>query len=420
MHEPDILESFFKSQGLSVSQVAIRLGLDRAQRTAQKMNLLSTPAKILVVGGTNGKGSTLRTVERYLCLAGFRVGLYTSPHLIRYNERVRIQSVSVSDQLLSQYFEAVLEASDKHDPLSYFEFATLSALYCFKQAALDFILLEVGLGGRLDAVNIVCADVAVISSIALDHMAYLGDSLEKIGYEKAGILRANQPVICGAFPCPESIINTATALNASLILLDQLDFSERESDWCFEQFDHLPKPQLNLRSCAMALKAISLLGIVLSRELLEKTLNGLFLSGRIHEVTYLKHHLLLDVAHNEEAALNLAVYVQQKYGHLIQHKKVFAVFGVMQDKMLAPILAPFRQMITQWVIADLATPRALCAENIKNYMSSHDFQSVQVEASPEQALEASLKVLPEEGLLICFGSFYLVGPLLQHCGVMSD
>ncbi len=289
----------------------IDLGLERVACVAARMALLNPSAKVVTVAGTNGKGSCVTATAALLASAGFSVGVYTSPHLIHYNERIVVDSKPVADEEICAAFAAIYSAcqqvsAEYPQPISltYFEYGTLAALEIFRRRNVGAIVLEVGLGGRLDAVNIIDADIAVITSIALDHTDWLGDNREAIGYEKAGIMREGKPVICADFSPPETVLNQAKTLAAPLYLINR-DFgftpidSERWNWWTGAyEFRDQPLPQLPLPSIAAALQVAYLSGLDLSELDAFNCVADLRVPGRFQTLEWNERQIILDVAHN--------------------------------------------------------------------------------------------------------------------------
>ncbi|MEN9424451.1 MAG: bifunctional tetrahydrofolate synthase/dihydrofolate synthase, partial [Pseudomonadota bacterium] len=283
---------------------AIKLGLGRIHDVAERMDLLQLPVPVMTVGGTNGKGSTCAMLTRILMLQGYRVGTYTSPHLLRYNERIAVNAEPVSDAAICQAFAAIDHARDDID-LTYFEFGTLAAVYCFLQANVDVIVLEVGLGGRLDACNLWDADVAVITSIGIDHVDWLGSTREAIGREKAGIMRAGKPVVCGDPQPPAIIAAEAARIGAPLLQYGQ-DFTSAG----------IPQPALlgdvQRQNAACVVTALQQLAerLPVSAENIHQGLQSVSLMGRMQRV-HEQPEVIVDVAHNPHAAKELAAWLKK-------------------------------------------------------------------------------------------------------------
>ena len=319
---------------------AIAMGLDRVQAVASKLSLIPS-FPIITVAGTNGKGSTCEMLSRIYSEAGYKVGCYTSPHLIRYNERVRVNHLEVSDQNLCMAFEAV-EAARGDIALTYFEMGTLAAMWHFCRANLDVVILEVGLGGRLDAVNIFEPACAIVTTVDLDHMEYLGETREKIGFEKAGVFRANKLAICGDENPPESLLNYAETIGADLKLINR-DFRVKKTGKGWQYSDEALVLQLpvlglagefQLANAACAICNVHHLKHIMpvSQANIHAALGAVRLTGRFQQVQS-KPQIIVDVAHNPHAATSLAQNLQSTpcAGHPL------AVFAMLADLSLIHI-----------------------------------------------------------------------------------
>lgn len=397
----------------------IELGLERVRRVKDQMGLVPG-FPLIIVGGTNGKGSTCAYLERILGTAGYKTGLYTSPHLLRYNERVRIASVESSDAELIAAFERV-DAARGDISLTYFEFGTLGAMAQFIDAGVDVGILEVGLGGRLDAVNVFDADAAIVTSVDLDHMDYLGDTREKIGFEKAGIYRAGRPAIC-ADPVPAvSLVAHARNIGAALRCVDRDFFVQREDDhWTYRGTDvtwqDLPPPLMagafQLRNAAAALAALEALRdrLPVSETAIRKGLSAARVAGRFQRIARAPD-VFLDVAHNPEAARALAstLHEQPVSG------RTLAVVGMLADKDAASVFAALRGEIDAWWTCTPASPRAQDAEALASLLRVHAGDApVSVQPDVNKALAEARGAAREGDRIVVFGSFYTVAAVLDH------
>jgi len=398
----------------------IDLGLERIAKVAVALKL-SRPAKqTITVAGTNGKGSALAIMEAILLHKGRRIGAYTSPHLLRYNERVRIDGQPVSDDALCQAFAAI-EAARGTISLSYFEFGTLAALLIFEQAGLDLALLEVGLGGRLDAVNIVDADVAIITSIALDHESWLGNSREQIALEKAGIARAGRPLICADDDMPATLLPQLKTLGALPCVLGSAEFSYQRTDEkltlrCLDNsgerrtFSDLPLPQVPLPSALCAVQALLALGESITEQAVQEVFSRTSLPGRLQQLPYQEKNIVLDVAHNPAAAQLLA---QNLGGH--KQGSLHALFSVMADKDIAGIVAPLRHLVGHWHIAALPNvARAAKPVDIVDVVQNGESDGAQVSTYNDvaAAMAGALQQMQQGDTLLGFGSFFTVAEIL--------
>jgi dihydrofolate synthase / folylpolyglutamate synthase len=385
----------------------IELGLDRIQRVAARLDLLKPAPFVFTVAGTNGKGTTCRTLETLLMAAGYRVGVYSSPHLVRYTERVRVQGAELDEALHSASF-ADIEAGRGDISLTYFEFGTLSALNLFRAANLDVVILEVGLGGRLDATNIVDADVAVITSIALDHTDWLGPDRESIGREKAGVFRGGKPAVVGEPAMPHTIAEVAAEKGAQLLQLNRdWQWQQQGDSWTLQdaqgELRDLPLPQVPLPNAATALIALRASGLTVSEAIIRQHLPLAILPGRFQTVSTAPR-VILDVAHNPHAAY----YLASRLAELPRAGKVHAVVGMLHDKDIAGTLAALAPQVDSWYCAPLDGPRGATAEQLIAHLASGEaFTTVD---SAWQAARQQAK--PEDVILVC-GSFHTVAQVME-------
>jgi dihydrofolate synthase / folylpolyglutamate synthase len=399
----------------------IQLGLDRVQTVLASMGLAHPKPVVIAVAGTNGKGSTCAMLESVLLAAGFRTGCYTSPHLVSFQERIRLVGEQVGDAMLDAAFAAV-EQADVHDVLTAFEVDTVAALWCFQQQQLDALVLEVGMGGRLDAVNAVDADCAVICSIALDHTEFLGDNREAIGREKAGIMRAGRPVVVSDPQPPASLQARATELGADLRQLGvDFNFQGDKQQWGWRgrstRFNGLAYPAL--RGANQLLNAAGVLAVFEAlRDRLpinaQAVRNGLALvelPGRFQIVPG-QPTLVLDVAHNPQSVAALALNLDQMGFYPATH----AVFGAMRDKDLATLLPHLAPLVDHWHLTDLPTPRAAHAADLAALVqvaSAGRSVTIHTHASPDAALKAAAAAADPADRIVVFGSFFTVGGVLK-------
>lgn len=403
----------------------IDLGLDRVRRVREMLGL-APDFPLIVVGGTNGKGSTCAYLEAILGAAGYKTGLYSSPHLLRYNERVRIAGKEASDAELVAAFERV-DAARGDVSLTYFEFGTLGAMLRFIDAGIDVAILEVGLGGRLDAVNVFDADVAVVTSVDLDHMDYLGDSREKIGLEKAGIYRAGRPAICVDPAPPESLLAHARRIGADLRCVDRDFFAQREGHrWRYRGLDthwaDLPLPGMTgacqLRNASGALAALDALQdrLPVNEATIRQGLAATRIAGRFQ---YIGHSpaVILDVAHNPEAARALAATLR---GQRIDGRTL-AVVGMLADKDAAGVFAALRDEIDAWWTCTPASPRAQDARALAAILRRQVGEAPSIRVQPDvcSALAAARSAAREDDRILVFGSFYTVAAVLDHAATQQ-
>ena len=382
----------------------IAMGLARVASVLSRMNLkFENP--VITVGGTNGKGSTCAMLESILRSAGYRTGLYSSPHLVRYNERVRVSGSECEDQVLCQGFAAV-EAARGDTPLTYFEFGTLAAFWVFQQAKVEALVLEVGLGGRLDAVNVLDADCAVLTSVGIDHVDYLGPDRESIGREKAGIFRAGKPAVVAEPDPPRSVLDAPGDK-----LLFSRDFSCKSdgAQWTYSgpggKRAGLAHPALRgtmqLRNASAALCALDALHLPIAMQEIRRGLAEVSLPARF-QVLPGHPQVILDVAHNPQAAHTLA----ENLATAGFAPETYAVCGMLRDKDIAGVLRELAPRITRWYLASLSGLRGATANELAVHLeksSVHEF------ATPSAALSAALSAAGENDKIVVFGSFLTVG-----------
>jgi dihydrofolate synthase / folylpolyglutamate synthase len=403
----------------------IDMGLERVSRVKEDMGFIFK-CPVIIVGGTNGKGSTCAMLESILLHAGYKVGVYTSPHLLHFNERARINGEMASDAALIAAFSEVEAKRDKIS-LSYFEFTTLAIMHLFAQSELDAVILEVGLGGRLDAVNVIDADVAIVVSVDIDHTEYLGDTREAIGFEKAGIFRSGRTAICSDPMPPQSLVRHAEAIGADLWLFGRdFNYSGDRQQWSFggrsQRRTGMAYP--SLRGANQLLNAS---GVLAALEALRERLpvsaqdvrTGLMtveLPGRF-QVLPGRPAVILDVAHNPHAAATLA----QNLDNMGFHPYTYAVFGAMHDKDIDGVIAHLKKRVDYWYVTDLPLPRAATAEQIKQRLlasSGTEGQaapqtSIRTFSSPQQAFTAALNEAGENDRIAVFGSFFTVAGVME-------
>jgi dihydrofolate synthase / folylpolyglutamate synthase len=397
---------------------AIALGLDRVEVVRAKMGVrLDCP--VVTVTGTNGKGSTCAMLEAVLGSAGYRTGLYTSPHLLRYNERVRIGGEPQDDAALVAAFSAVEDARGDV-ALTYFEYGTLAALFAFARGGLDVAILEVGLGGRLDAVNVVDADVAVVTTIDLDHMDYLGPTRAAIAYEKAGIFRAGRPVVCAEPDPPATLIDHARAIGAPVTLIGRdFGYVAEDRQWRYwgpggERYG-LPTPALRgAYQLANAAAALAVLGLLQDRlhvaaGAVRDGLCRVSLPGRF-QVLAGRPAVVLDVAHNPHAARMLAATL----GTMGYFPSTIAVFGMLADKDVRGVIDAVKARIDRWFVATLPGPRGASAEAIRTELLQAGIAppAVRMFDDIDSACAAARGEVVEADRIVVFGSFLTVAAAL--------
>jgi len=402
---------------------SIDLGLERPRRLLNQLKLSHPKHLTITVAGTNGKGSTVAVLESILLAAGYRVGSYTSPHLLSYNERIKINGQPVADELICRAFDELDQARGESS-LTYFEFGTLAAFSILQQEAVDIALLEVGLGGRLDAVNLIDADLAIITTVDIDHTAWLGSDRESIGYEKAGIMRVGKPVICSDPQPPQSLLEHARQIGADLKLLER-DFRYTigmNGTWSLqasgERFDDLPQPILpgraQYQNCAGAIAALLTISeeISLSWDEIATGLRKIRLPGRFQKICD-EPEVVVDVAHNPQSAQHLADILNAYpcEGHRI------AVVAMLSDKEQKASLEPLVGLFDHWLVGGLDVERGDSGESTKALIDLliHDsgnddamlFESVRL------AYREARRLASKGDQIIVFGSFFTVSDILR-------
>ncbi|OOF51698.1 bifunctional folylpolyglutamate synthase/dihydrofolate synthase [Rodentibacter genomosp. 1] len=409
---------------------AIDLGLERIKSVAEKMDLLHPAPYVITVGGTNGKGTTCRLLERILLNHGLRVGVYSSPHLLRYNERVRIQNQDLPDEAHTRSFAFIEE--NRTESLTYFEFSTLSALHLFKQDQLDVVILEVGLGGRLDATNIVDSNLAVITSIDIDHTDFLGNSREAIAFEKAGIFRQNCPVVIGEPNVPNTMLKQAGFLGCQV--------SCRDTDWSFQvnsknwqwqsqkvRLENLPFCQIPLMNAATALAVVEQLPFDISEETLRQSLQEVELAGRFQILSEDKCEklviladkmfenlptVIIDVGHNPHAA----AYLSEKLTALKEQKqgKIIAVCGMLKDKDAQGVFTHLVPLIDEWHCVTLEGTRGQSGEELLSKLTMFSsWVNARAANSVIAGAKSALARTAKQDIVLIFGSFHTVAEFLS-------
>jgi dihydrofolate synthase / folylpolyglutamate synthase len=395
----------------------IDLGLERISKVAERLQLVNFNCPVVTVAGTNGKGSTVALIAAILGAAGYRVGTYTSPHLIRYQERIQVAGQCISCQDLCRAFLHI-EKNRSDISLTYFEFGTLAALWHFKQAALDAIILEIGLGGRLDAVNCVDADLAIISMIDLDHMDSLGDTREKIGFEKAAIMRLNQPCVCGDFAPPQSILNTAQALFCPLYRQGvEFDYKMQALSWSWTSqqttLSDLPLPNIDLQNAATVLQAIELLSdhFIITPLAIQEGLKRVFVAGRFQIIEKNARQIIIDVAHNPAGGECLS----KRLANTPCLGNTYAVAGMLADKDIINTLRPLRHHVDHWYVCDLLEQRGAKAAKLKQSLSDLEVTQTVLEfSSPDLAFQHAYGKLQKNDRLLVFGSFHTAAAIYRY------
>lgn len=396
----------------------IELGLDRIREVAKRLKVIDNKFTVITVAGTNGKGSTVAILSTILHHAGYKVGTYTSPHIIHYNERIRIGLRCVGDEQLCASF-AKIDAAREDISLSFFEFATLTALDIFNEQQVDVAILEVGLGGRLDATNIIDCDLAFVISISLDHTEWLGNSRESIGYEKAGIFRAGVPAVCGDVNPPATIVEVAQKVDAQLYQLnEQYSYEVAQSSWSFMadgvELHGLPLPNLSgaiqIRNAATALMGLHCVHdkLPITFEAIKTGLREVTLEGRFQRIVK-DCEIILDVAHNYDSASVLADNLLA----LPKPGKTIAVFAILSDKDLNGIVELIHPHVDQWYISAVDSQRAMDVTQVEQVLRQYG-QTVEIKlfSSVEQAYSQAQNDANKGDRILVFGSIFTVAEVL--------
>jgi dihydrofolate synthase/folylpolyglutamate synthase len=397
----------------------MELGLDRVSIVAERLALTQPPFRTISVAGTNGKGSTVAMLQAILHAAGYKVGAYTSPHMLRYNERVCIGADSVSDAQLCAAFERI-EQTRSDTPLTYFEFGTLAALQLFAQQQVDVAILEVGLGGRLDAVNVIDADAAIVTSVGTDHTHWLGQGREQIGREKAGIFRRGRPAICADPDPPTSVRQVADKVGGQFLQIgDDFRIEREPASWCWRSRQQLraglPYPAMRgeyqVRNAAAALMALETLSehLPVTQAQIRDGLLTAIIPGRFQTLPGWPVRVL-DVAHNAEAAAALAetLKAQPVLG------KTAAVLGILRDKPIERVMSAMAPVVDCWYLTTLATERGATAEELLAALKAVGIDaSALLYPDPRSAYRAACNDAREPDRVVVFGSFYTVSDILS-------
>jgi dihydrofolate synthase/folylpolyglutamate synthase len=397
----------------------IDLGLSRISQVAKRLNINFSFAQVVTVAGTNGKGTTCAFIENALLANDKTVAVYSSPHIENFNERLRINNSDIDDQSLITAFEQIEQQRDDIS-LTYYEYTTLAAFLVLMVVKPAVIILEVGLGGRLDATNLIDADIAVITTIDLDHQAFLGDNRESIGFEKAGIMRANQKVVIGDTNCPNSVLEHAKNLKAKVSLREH-DFSVQPQslttekpyhclwNWKFGdiQVNGLNKPFIPQDNVATALTVLALLdnfSFIFDTQSINTVIEMTKVAGRTELVTgkNLNSPVLLDVGHNPQAARYLVEYLKSQ-----NYNKLYAVTGMLKDKDITNTFKPLLPLVKHWYLGGLSMPRGANAEELAERLSLNE-DSVNCFDNVTQAFRMANKNSTATDLILVFGSFYTV------------
>ena len=397
---------------------AIDLGLDRIRRTLERLGWRQPSCPVITIAGTNGKGSTVAFPSRILRAAGYRGRASPSPHVRRYNERIVIAGSEASDASLIAAFERI-DAARGADTLTFFEFNTIAALLIFETAGLDVIVLETGMGGRLDAVNVVDADVAIVTSIALDHCEWLGNDVESIGREKAGIFRSGRPAVFGSTDMPASIQSSADAVGASLLRLGrEYRYARGEGFWSWHgtrsALEHLPNPALagdvQFDNASTVLTAIEAMAerLPVSRAAIEEGLRSVRITARFQRIAG-RNPWILDVAHNPAAARTLASQLAA-YEH---RGRLIAVCGMLGDKDIEGVARELRDAFDLWIVAGLSGDRTVPPETTARRLSAGGVTVTEVAADVGAACSKAASIASDADTVVVFGSFLTIAAAIE-------
>ena len=392
--------------------------LSRVIEVAKKLKIDQPIPKVITVAGTNGKGSTVSILESILYESDYKVGSYTSPHLLNFNERIKIDKVPVKTNSICDAFESI-EETRGNITLTYFEFSTLAALIIFSKSNLDVIILEVGLGGRLDAVNIINPDISIITNIGLDHTDILGDDIEQIAYEKAGVMRKNKSTVIGYKNVHNSILAEGENINSKISKIEEHYHAEARDDdsWVFENSDGIKincehpgiKGDIQIKNAAAAIQAIHLCdGLVLNEKKVLIGLKNAKIIGRF-QIFETKPTVILDVAHNPQS-IDILKDNLNKY---FPNKKFHAVFGVLKDKDVDEILIKLKGVFDSWHISESTNERALRITELKD-KKFFTLEKPSIYDNINNAFDGAIEnIKKEDEIIVVFGSSYTVAPILN-------
>lgn len=392
----------------------IDLGLERIGLVAESLELKQLPGKVILLAGTNGKGTTSRFLEACLLAQGYTTGVFNSPHIVRYNECVRINGRELGDDIHMSAF-AEIEQGRGEISLTPFEFSTLSAFHIFKHSKVDYVIVEVGMGGRGDSTNIIEPDISVITTVDIDHQAFLGNDIETIGFEKAGVMRPDKPVVIGEYNVPQSVLAYAEQIAAKPYVVNR-DFHLVERmdaiDWaCADrQLNDLATPNIPAQNVATAMMVLHLLGVLPDNQSINQVLLSLVVEGRFETISQTPY-IIIDVAHNVESAGFLAGQLQKLKDQGI--KRISAVAGMLKDKDIEGTLGKVCHLIDDWHLADLPGVRGAAAEQLSAALEKLSDRPYSCYDSVEKALRQARQQWQSDQLIIVFGSFVTIAQVLQ-------
>ena len=406
----------------------IELSLERIRSVYQRMRPNGLNFKVITIAGTNGKGSTTELLASIYRAAGYNAAKFTSPHLCDFNERFNVNGQAVSDQALLDAF-AVVESHRGDTPITFFEYGTLLAIELFASAQVDVAVMEVGLGGRLDSVNVLEPDMAIVTSISIDHTSWLGNTIEQIAYEKVGIARADKPLVIGLAQAPASMLDYANSIGAEISQLERdFDFVQSKEgdnwDWRGEgqSYKNLPLPfgqaGVQLANCALALQAVALLkgDLPVTEQQLHKGIANAEIEGRCQVVAE-SPMIVLDVSHNQTSVARLRDFVVDKLNcrnDADQEGRIVAVCGMLADKDIANSLKEISEYIDSWHVATIHNERGANCRDLAGQITSISSSEVNTYSHVVDAFETAHSKLAENDTLVVFGSFHIVGDILSH------
>ena len=402
----------------TISPKGIDLNLDRVSKVFGRLTF-NRPKHLITIAGTNGKGSTVAMIESLMIAQGISVGSYTSPHMHRYNERIKINGIPVSNDSITQAFKEI-EKKRNGEQLTYFEFGTLAALVIISKTKIDVAVLEVGLGGRLDAVNIVDSDGCIITNISKDHSEWLGEEIEMIAKEKAGVMRRGKPIIFGSNILPLNISREAERKRAILVTQrHHYKFNEAENNlWNWkgvkESREGISKPILSgshqIENAAAVLALMeNLPGLsVPEKEIINIGMKSIDLPGRTDIRSYSKKTWLFDVAHNFDSALKLNKTIEG-----FSYNKCIVVISILLDKDIEGIIKTLTSIVDQWIIVDLDANRALKSNRLKQLISKYSQKRITIGGNPKESMQKADFDSKSDDLIVITGSFYTVAPCLK-------
>ncbi len=400
----------------------IELSLERVRSVFMRMYPNGLPYKVVTLSGTNGKGSTAEIIASIYREAGYQVGKFTSPHLVHFNERFNLNGASVDDKSLLAAFESV-EASRQDTPITFFEYGTLLAIELFASKGIQVAVMEVGLGGRLDSVNILDADISIVTSVSIDHTSWLGNTIEEIAYEKVGIARSEKPLVLGLSTPPKNMLDYALELGSLVSVIGQ-DFTYHHAggdDWDWSDqagnvLTGLPLPYgqagVQLSNCCLALRAVQLMSeqLMVSDSEIYQGIEKAIILGRC-QIVKRDPTIVLDVSHNENSVSRLAHFIQT----IIKPSgRMIAVCGMLKDKQIKASLQQINPSIDQWYVASIHNERGASSSDMAESVSELGARNVEQYDHVENAYDAALATLTTDDCLVVFGSFHIVGDILAH------